>query len=129
VSRSTNEGDAWSEPIRLKSPTPIDGLDDKESITPISVDISFVYAVWDRLEFTDANPDLSLSGAYPVSLGRRTAVGPWERSRVIYVQARRPKPSPINIVVLAERRSGQPARAHTPTNNETLRQSTISPSS
>jgi hypothetical protein len=46
VSKSTNGGDSWSDPISVAADT-TDGLD-KESITADPHDSNFVYAMWDR---------------------------------------------------------------------------------
>ena len=54
VSRSTDGGDTWSEPITLIRDTASNLSNDKEAITADPLDSNFVYAVWDRLD-TDAN--------------------------------------------------------------------------
>ena len=51
VSKSTNGGQGWSEPITLKRDTSPAVFNDKESITADQNDADYVYAVWDRLVF------------------------------------------------------------------------------
>src|SRR5207244_2615562 len=83
VSRSTNEGRAWSEPIPLIADTDPTVIDDKTSITADPTDSRFVYAVWDRLEFTDALQVVLARG--PTVLARTTNGGrTWEPARTIY---------------------------------------------
>src|SRR5207253_9592752 len=53
VSRSTDAGDRWSEPIPLIADTDPTVVDDKQSITADPHDSRFVYAVWARLVSTD----------------------------------------------------------------------------
>ena len=48
VSKSTNGGDTWSEPVTLRSERSAFHFNDKESITADPNDSNFVYAVWDR---------------------------------------------------------------------------------
>jgi hypothetical protein len=83
VSRSTDQGRRWSEPIALVADTDPKLVDDKESITADPVDSRFVYAVWDRLEFTDASQAILVRG--PTLFSRTTNGGEsWEPARVIY---------------------------------------------
>jgi hypothetical protein len=83
VSRSTNEGRTWSEPIALIADTDLTVADDKESITADPTNSRFVYAVWDRLVFTDATQSILERG--PTLFARTTNGGDsWETARVIY---------------------------------------------
>jgi len=83
ASRSTNGGDTWSEPIPLIVDTDLTVVDDKESITADPLDDRFVYAVWDRLEFTDATETVLTRG--PTLFARSTDGGrTWERARAIF---------------------------------------------
>ena len=77
VSRSTDGGDTWSEPITLIRDTASNLSNDKEAITADPLDSNFVYAVWDRLD-TDANLG-------PTFFSRTTNGGQsWEEARIIY---------------------------------------------
>src|SRR5947209_5872302 len=49
VSKSTDGGDHWSEPITLIRDTDPRFFNDKESMTADPTDAKFVYAVWDRI--------------------------------------------------------------------------------
>jgi hypothetical protein len=83
VSRSTNDGATWSEPIPLIADTDPAVIDDKESITADPSNARFVYAVWDRLVFTDATASVLVRG--PTVFSRTTDGGAsWEAARVIY---------------------------------------------
>lgn len=83
VSRSSTEGRTWSEPVPLIADTDPTVADDKETITADPTDSRFVYAVWDRLEFTDATQSILVRG--PTLFSRTTNGGQtWERARVIY---------------------------------------------
>jgi hypothetical protein len=83
VSRSTNEGTTWSEPIPLLADTDPTVSNDKESITADPRNSRFVYAVWDRLEFSDASQTFANRG--PTWFSRTTNGGAtWEAARPIY---------------------------------------------
>jgi hypothetical protein len=83
VSRSTDEGEHWSQPIPLIADTDPNVVDDKESITADPHRSRNVYAVWDRLVLNPANPNLLLSG--PALFSRTTDGGKtWEPARVLY---------------------------------------------
>jgi hypothetical protein len=58
VSKSTNGGDTWSEPMTLIRDTSANHFNDKESITADPTNAADVYAVWDRQRFPSdhANP-------------------------------------------------------------------------
>jgi hypothetical protein len=55
VSKSTDGGDTWSDPITLIRDDDPRVLNDKNSITADPTDPNFVYAVWDRLVITSAD--------------------------------------------------------------------------
>ncbi|QIS21471.1 sialidase family protein [Nocardia terpenica] len=55
VSRSTDGGDTWSDPISLIQDTETGVLNDKVSITADPTDAHYVYATWDRLTTSKAN--------------------------------------------------------------------------
>jgi hypothetical protein len=83
VSRSTNEGHTWSEPTALIADVDPKVIDDKGSITADPQNSQLVYAVWDRLEFTDATQTVLRRG--PTVLSRTTNGGnSWEPARAIY---------------------------------------------
>ncbi len=83
VSRSTDGGDRWSEPTPLIVDTDSTVVDDKESITADPRDPRLVYAVWDRLVFTDATQTILVNG--PTYFARTTNGGQsWEPARAIY---------------------------------------------
>lgn len=78
VSRSTDNGDTWSEPTALIRDADANVDDDKETITADPRQSRFVYAVWDRLDY---------NGGYsgPVWFARTTNGGKsWERAHIIY---------------------------------------------
>jgi BNR repeat-like domain len=88
VSRSTNGGDDWSEPVTVIRDTNPLLFNDKESITADPNDSAFVYAVWDRSRFpSDAgkpagNPH-SLRG--DILFARTTDGGEtWEPARTVF---------------------------------------------
>jgi len=62
VSSSSNEGDGWTDPIAVLVDTDPTLIDDKETITADPLNSRFVYAVWDRLEFTDATQTVLTRG-------------------------------------------------------------------
>lgn len=83
VSNSTNDGTTWSEPIPLIADTDPSVVDDKESITADPRNSDLVYAVWDRLEFTDASQTVEVRG--PTLFSRTTDGGKtWSSARVIF---------------------------------------------
>ncbi len=74
VSRSSDGGSTWSEPVTVVQHT--DGGDDKEMIAADPTDPHYVYAVWDRTNFSDR---------YLTWFSRTTDGGAsWEAARVIY---------------------------------------------
>ena len=101
VSRSTDGGLTWGDPITVIRDDDPRVLNDKNSITADPTDSDFVYAVWDRLTITTAdaiNPE-NISPANPPAFGVRFGLafkGPayfsrttnggqsWEPARSIY---------------------------------------------
>ncbi len=79
VSRSTDSGEAWSEPITLLRDTDPKVFDDQPSITADLNDSNFAYAVWDRVD-TNVVPNLGPSWFARTTNGGAT----WEAARVIY---------------------------------------------
>lgn len=75
VSRSTNGGETWSEPVSLQRDGAA-GFNDKNTLTADPTDPRFVYAVWNRLD---------AAGNGPTLLARSTDAGlSWEPMRTIY---------------------------------------------
>lgn len=89
VSKSSDGGTSWSEPVTLMKDT--NGpFNDKESITADPFDSRYVYAVWDRGVAPAGaliNPENvpGLGGKQPVMFARTTDGGTtWEPAKVIY---------------------------------------------
>ena len=57
VSKSTNGGASWSEPVTLIRDTSDFNFNDKESITADPTNSNYVYAVWDRGRHPGGNPN------------------------------------------------------------------------
>jgi hypothetical protein len=99
VSRSTDGGTTWSEPITLKRDS--GGRDssyafnDKESITADPTDSNYAYAVWDRFVTPSGTAKASLFGLLdsrsfrqPVWFARTTNGGAsWEPAHIIFDQS------------------------------------------
>lgn len=99
VSKSTDGGDTWSEPITLKRDS--GGRDssyafnDKESITADPTNSNYAYAVWDRFVTPSGTSKESLPGLInsrsfrqPVWFARTTNGGAsWEPARIIFDQS------------------------------------------
>jgi hypothetical protein len=96
VSKSTNGGTAWSEPITLQRENTGSGslFVDKESITADPFDSNFVYAVWDRSTFPSDNVSLTgLANTFALrsqTVFARTTNGgaSWEPARAIFDEQR-----------------------------------------
>ena len=91
VSRSTNNGASWGDPVTLIRDENPNVLNDKNSITADPNDSSFVYAVWDRLVSPPGeprNPDAfenARAFAGDIYLARTTNGGnSWEPARKIF---------------------------------------------
>ena len=96
VSKSTDGGDTWSDPVPLvrdigNSDVAPYNFNDKESITADPADSNYVYAIWDRIH-RPGNPDnLSAENAFSFrgdTLFARTTDGgkTWEPARTIYTR-------------------------------------------
>jgi hypothetical protein len=96
VSKSTNGGTAWSEPITLQRENRGSGalFLDKEAITADPFDSRFVYAVWDRSTFPSDSVSLTALGntfalRSQVVFARTTDGGAsWEPARAIFDERR-----------------------------------------
>jgi hypothetical protein len=88
VSKSTDGGLTWGDPITLIRDEDPKLLNDKNSITADPFDANFVYAVWDRLHVpvgTIIHPELVLGFKGPAMFSRTTNGGQsWEPARIIY---------------------------------------------
>ena len=91
VSKSTNGGLTWSDPITLIRDTNPNRLNDKNSMTADPNDSSYVYAIWDRLESPPSGNTNPIAGenatAYrgPTLFTRTTNGGDsWEEPRIIF---------------------------------------------
>ncbi len=90
VSKSTDGGQGWSDPITLKRDTNPAVFNDKESITADQNDADYVYAVWDRLVFpnerTKGKSYLNTAAFRGPTWFSRTTNGgtSWETARPIF---------------------------------------------
>lgn len=92
VSRSTDGGNTWSEPITVvRDPSNVAPFlfNDKESITADPNDSRFVYAIWDRLRFPSDRADFNAQHAFSFrgdAMFSRTTNGgaSWEPARAIF---------------------------------------------
>ena len=94
VSKSTNGGDTWSEPVTLvrdtgNADTSPFFFNDKESITADPFDSNYVYAVWDRLRKPGRSQSVNAENSFAFrgdTLFSRTTDGgkTWEPPKVIY---------------------------------------------
>jgi hypothetical protein len=86
VSKSTNGGATWSEPVTLISETSAFHFNDKESLTADATDPSLVYAVWDRSRKPGENADFNALHSFAfrgdVMFARTTDAGAtWSKPR------------------------------------------------
>jgi hypothetical protein len=113
VSRSTDGGDSWEEPITLRfdrsrSDVPLGtNFNDKETITADPNDSSFAYAVWDRLVFPSSRASAAaqehnkFAFRGPTWFARTTNGGAsWERARPIFDPGEQNQTISNQIVVL-----------------------------
>ena len=91
VSRSTNGGATWEDPVTLRRDTNPNVLNDKNTLTTDPNDSDFVYAIWDRLvsppgEAAPPNAfENSVAFQGPVWFSRTTDGGDtWEEAREIF---------------------------------------------
>jgi BNR repeat-like domain len=92
VSKSTDGGDTWSEPITVaRDPSGVAPFlfNDKESITADPTDPDFVYAIWDRLRFPSDSANFNAQHAFSfrgdIVFSRTTDGGDtWEPARAIF---------------------------------------------
>lgn len=90
VSKSTNGGLSWSEPVELIRDERPTVFNDKNTITADPNDSNFVYAVWDRLEFPNERAsrqasENALGFRGPTFFARTTDGGAtWEEARQIF---------------------------------------------
>jgi BNR repeat-like domain len=92
VSKSTNGGDTWSEPITLaRDPLGVAPFlfNDKESITADPTDANRVYAIWDRTRFPSDRANFNAQNAFSFRgdiLFSRTSNGgrTWEPARALF---------------------------------------------
>jgi hypothetical protein len=92
VSRSTDGGDTWSEPITVARDPSDEApflFNDKESITADPNDSAFVYAIWDRLRFPSDRANFNAQHAFSFrgdAIFSRTTDGgaTWEPARAIF---------------------------------------------
>ena len=110
VSRSTNGGDNWGEPITLiRDDTPFN-FNDKESITADPTNASYAYAVWDRARKPGENADFNALHSFAfrgdVLVSRTTNGGTsWE-------PARRALPTNANLFTIGNRIAVRPKPRH-----------------
>jgi hypothetical protein len=90
VSKSTDGGRTWANPVTLIRDTAATVLNDKESITADPHDANVVYATWDRLVFPQvhasaAAAEHALGFRGPTWFSRTTNGGAsWEPARIIF---------------------------------------------
>ncbi len=89
VSKSTDGGDTWSEPITLIRERSAFNFNDKESITADPTNANYVYAVWDRSRFPSDNADFEAFHSFAfrgdIIFSRTTNGGAnWETPRALF---------------------------------------------
>ena len=91
VSKSTDGGQTWADPIALKTDQGPNVLNDKQSITADANDANFAYAVWDRLEEGGGSAptpqvfEHAIGFFGPAWFSRTTNGGQsWEPARIIF---------------------------------------------
>ena len=109
VSRSTNGGATWEDPITLRRDTNPNVLNDKNSLTADSNHADFAYAIWDRLvsppgEAAPPNAfENSIAFQGPVWFSRTTDGGDtWEEAREIFTPGTIAQTIGNQIVVLPD---------------------------
>lgn len=108
VSKSTNGGTTWSEPITLVRDPSDEApflFNDKESITADPNDSSFVYAIWDRLRFPSDRANFNAQHAFSFrgdAVFSRTTDGgaSWEPATTIFHPRKNQSTIGHQIVVL-----------------------------
>jgi hypothetical protein len=90
VAKSTDHGATWSTPIVLRRDTSLNVLNDKNSMTADRFNSNYVYAVWDRLVFPNAQAaaeagERAIGYRGPTWFSRTTnGGGSWEPAHMIY---------------------------------------------
>jgi hypothetical protein len=93
VARSTDGGQSWDAPILLRRDTSFNTLNDKNSATADRLDSNYAYAIWDRLEFPNAQAareagEHAIGYRGPTWFSRTTngtsAQPTWSPARIIY---------------------------------------------
>jgi hypothetical protein len=107
VSKSTDGGDTWSEPITLARDDSFFNFNDKESITADPTNANYVYAVWDRSRFPSENADFNAlhSAAFrgDIMFSRTTNAGAsWEPARDVLAQNKNEFTIGNQVVVLPD---------------------------
>src|SRR5262245_24652283 len=106
VSKSTDGGLTWGDPITLIRDEDPRLLNDKNSITADPFNSNFVYAVWDRLSLPAGitiHPEHVLGFKGPAMFSRTTDGGQsWEPARVIYNPAGNNQTIGNQVAVLAD---------------------------
>ncbi len=112
VSKSTDGGDTWSDPVTLvrdigDADVAPYYFNDKESITADPFDSNYVYAVWDRIRKPGESENVSAENSFAFrgdTLFARTTDGgkTWEPARTIYAMSKLTGTIGNEIVVLPD---------------------------